>query len=86
LKGSDIPIAARVVAVADVFDALTTKRPYKEAMPLIAARAYLQDKSAIEFDPACVDAFLSRWDDVVAIASTQAAAARHTARAAAASG
>jgi putative two-component system response regulator len=84
LKGSDIPIAARVVAVADVFDALTTKRPYKEAMPLIVARTYLQDKSAIEFDPACVEAFLSRWDDVVAIADTQAAASRHAAAAASA--
>jgi putative two-component system response regulator len=86
LKGSDIPIAARVVAVADVFDALTTKRPYKEAMPLSAARTYLQDKSNSEFDPACVGAFLSRWDDVVAIANAQAATSRHTAEAVAASG
>ena len=68
LKGSEIPIAARVVAVADVFDALTTRRPYKEAMPLEAARRYLEDKKGREFDPACVDAFLSRWDEVEAIA------------------
>jgi len=86
LKGSAIPAAARVVAVADVFDALTTKRPYKEAIPLAQARAYLQEKSGSEFDPACVDAFLSRWDDVVAIAAAQAAAPRHRAQAAAASG
>jgi putative two-component system response regulator len=85
LKGSDIPIAARVVAVADVFDALTTKRPYKEAMPLTAARNYLQEKSAIEFDPACVEAFMSRWDDVVAIANAQASASRHMAQGIAAS-
>src|SRR5579872_2882881 len=38
LKGADIPIEARVVAVADVFDALTTKRPYKKAMPIADAR------------------------------------------------
>jgi len=69
-KGDAIPIEARVVTVADVFDALTTKRPYKEAMPLLAARQYLEDKKGREFDPACVDAFLSRWDEVVAIAGT----------------
>ena len=68
LKDTDIPIAARVVAVADVFDALTTKRPYKEAMPLADARRYLEDKKGIEFDPTCVDAFLARWGEVEAIA------------------
>jgi putative two-component system response regulator len=71
LKGADIPIEARVVAVADVFDALTTKRPYKEAMPLPEARRYLEDKKGIEFDPSRVDAFLARWDDVEAIARPQ---------------
>jgi putative two-component system response regulator len=71
LKGLEIPIAARVVAVADVFDALTTKRPYKEAMPLASARRFLEDKRASDFDPACVDAFLARWDDVTTIATTQ---------------
>jgi putative two-component system response regulator len=71
LKGADIPIEARVVAVADVFDALTTKRPYKEAMPLHEARRYLEDKKGIEFDPSCVDAFLARWDEVEAIARPQ---------------
>jgi putative two-component system response regulator len=68
LKGSEIPIEARVVAVADVFDALTTRRPYKEAMLLETARRYLEEKKGQEFDPACVDAFLLRWDEVVAIA------------------
>jgi putative two-component system response regulator len=71
LSGADIPIAARVVAVADVFDALTTKRPYKEAMPITDARRYLEDKKGIEFDPSCVDAFLARWDEVEAIARPQ---------------
>jgi putative two-component system response regulator len=71
LKQRQIPIAARVVTVADVFDALTTKRPYKEAMPLQAARQYLEDKKGYEFDPACVDAFVSRWDDVVRICAGQ---------------
>src|SRR6185312_10224605 len=74
LKGEQIPIAARIVAVADVFDALTTKRPYKEAMPVSDARSYLLDKRGYEFDPACVDAFLSRWDQVMAIAIGRSAA------------
>jgi two-component system, response regulator RpfG len=71
LKELQIPIAARIVTVADVFDALTTKRPYKEAMPILVARKYLEDKKAREFDPACVDAFLSRWEDVVEICTAQ---------------
>ncbi len=83
LKGAEIPIAARVVAVADVFDALTTRRPYKEAMPLAAARQYLQDKKGHEFDPACVDAFLSRWDEVAAIARPMSAPAAAQAKIAA---
>src|SRR5262245_44583325 len=75
LKENNIPIAARVVAVADVFDALTTKRSYKEAMPLDVARAYLVENKARQFDPACVGAFLSRWDQVTAIATGQISAA-----------
>ena len=69
LKAEAIPIAARVVAVADVFDALTTRRPYKDAMPLDDARNYLTENRGTQFDPACVAAFLSRWDQVVAVAS-----------------
>jgi putative two-component system response regulator len=69
LKETEIPIPARVVAVADVFDALTTRRPYKEPMPLATARNYLVESKGRQFDPACVEAFLSRWNDVVAIAS-----------------
>jgi len=75
LKGSEIPIAARVVTVADVFDALTTRRPYKKAMPLEAARQYLEEKKGREFDPACVDAFLSRWEEVAAIARPKSTSA-----------
>jgi putative two-component system response regulator len=73
LKQLEIPIAARIVTVADVFDALTTKRPYKEAMPPQAARDYLEAKKEREFDPACVDAFLARWDEVLEICTAQKA-------------
>lgn len=67
LKENEIPLPARIVTVADVFDALTTRRPYKEPMPISAAREYLENQRGQQFDPACVDAFLSRWDDVLAI-------------------
>jgi putative two-component system response regulator len=71
LKGHDIPVPARIVTVADVFDALTTRRPYKEPMPLLAARQYLEEQRGRQFDPACIDAFLSRWDDVIEIHRSQ---------------
>lgn len=73
LKGTEIPTAARFVTVADVFDALTTRRPYKEAMQLWAARDYLLDKRGHEFDPACVDAFLARWSEAATIATGMSA-------------
>jgi putative two-component system response regulator len=71
LEGAAIPIEARIVAVADVFDALTTRRPYKEPLPLAAARDYLVANRGRHFDPDCVDAFIARWNDVTGIATTQ---------------
>lgn len=71
LKQQEIPLAARIVTVADVFDALTSKRPYKEPMPLQGAREYLEKQSGCEFDPSCVEAFLARWDDVVDICTSR---------------
>ena len=67
LKGEAIPLAGRIVAVADVFDALTSVRPYKQAWTLDAARAFLVENSGTHFDPACVEALLRRWPDVLAI-------------------
>ncbi|QEP43957.1 two-component system response regulator [Ectothiorhodospiraceae bacterium BW-2] len=57
LKGEAIPLAGRICAVADVFDALTTKRPYKEAWPLERALAVIDEGRGSHFDPAVVDAF-----------------------------
>lgn len=71
IAGDRIPIAARIVAVADVFDALTTARPYKDAFPLSVARQHIEAGRGSHFDPGCVDAFLARWPDVVAIATGQ---------------
>lgn len=56
--GSTIPIEARIVAIADVFDALTMKRPYKEPWPIEKAIQAIQDGSGAHFDPTLVAAFL----------------------------
>lgn len=69
LAGTAIPLPARIVAVADVFDALVSDRPYKRAWPLEVARDELIRLSGRQFDPACVQAFLARWADVPAIAA-----------------
>jgi putative two-component system response regulator len=67
LKGEEIPIFSRIVAVADVFDALTSERPYKQAWTLEAAVDLLVSGSGTHFDPACVKAFLAAWDGVLEI-------------------
>jgi two-component system response regulator RpfG len=64
LKGEAIPIEARIVAVADVYDALVSERPYKQAWPMQAAVDYLNDKKGKQFDPQCVQAFLGQLDQV----------------------
>jgi len=58
LKGESIPIGARIFAVVDVFDALTTKRPYRAAGGYRQATAWIADQRETSFDPAVVDAFL----------------------------
>lgn len=67
LSGQDIPIFCRIVAVADVFDALTSERPYKKAWDLEEAVEFLKAGAGTHFDPACINAFLSAWDDVLAV-------------------
>ena len=63
LKGEEIPLAARIVAVADVYDALVNIRPYKEAWPVHEAVAYLREASGKQFDPRVVDAFLETLEE-----------------------
>ena len=58
LAGDQIPLAGRIVTVADVFDALTQKRPYKPAWPVEEAVAEVDRQRGRQFDPAIVDAFL----------------------------
>ncbi len=58
LSGDDIPLSARIVAVADVYDAVTSKRPYKEALSHEEAVAITLKSSGTQFDPAIVEAFM----------------------------
>lgn len=67
LKGEEIPLHGRIVAVADVFDALTSARPYKKAWSIDAAAKFLQDHSPSHFDPKCVDAFFCAWNEMLEI-------------------
>lgn len=66
LAGADIPLEARIAAVADVFEALCTERPYKRAWSLEEARGEMVAGSGTLFDPACVEAFLQCWPQIVA--------------------
>lgn len=67
LSGEDIPLEGRIVAVADVFDALTSERPYKDIWPLQDAVAYIQAQAGRHFDPAIVSTFCKSLPDIVAI-------------------
>ncbi len=66
-KGEETPLSARIVAVADVFDALTSKRPYKDAWPVEKALGLLQEEAGEHFDPAVVDAFMRAQPRVMAV-------------------
>ncbi len=59
LQGEGIPLPGRIVAVADVFDAITSERVYKAAWPLEKALSYMKEQRERQFDPEVVDAFLS---------------------------
>lgn len=67
LKGEEIPLSARIMAVADVFDALVAKRVYKPAMPFEKAFSIIKEGSGEHFDPAIVEAFLNAEDRIRAV-------------------
>jgi len=67
LHGDDIPLVARIVAVADVFDALVSERPYKNAWPVAEGIDYVRSQKGKHFDPSCIDAFLADRGRVEAI-------------------
>jgi two-component system response regulator RpfG len=66
LRGEDIPLEARIVAIADVFDALLSERPYKPPWPLERALEEISNESGRHFDPACVEALLINLEMILA--------------------
>jgi HD-GYP domain-containing protein (c-di-GMP phosphodiesterase class II) len=62
LRGEEIPLPARIFAIVDVFDALTSERPYKKAFPLEEAKRIVRDGCGKHFDPAIGNAFLKNAD------------------------
>lgn len=64
LSGEEIPLCARIMAVADVFDALVSKRSYKEAIPFDTAVGIIRESAGTHFDPAVAEAFLKELDSV----------------------
>ncbi len=71
LKGEEIPLVARIVSVADVYDALTSRRPYKQAMDHEKSRSIIISGSGTQFDPEVVQAFLAHEDAFRAVAAEQ---------------
>jgi putative two-component system response regulator len=67
LAGEAIPLAARIVAIADVFDALTTRRPYKEAWSMETAFCHLRAEAGRHFDPALVEPFIALEPEIRAV-------------------
>jgi len=60
MRGDDIPLAARIVAIADAFDAMATDRPYKQALPLDECEAVLRKTAGKMYDPELIEVFVSR--------------------------
>ncbi|MBL4664840.1 MAG: response regulator [Nitrospinaceae bacterium] len=67
LKGEDIPLAGRIVAVADVFDALTSKRYYKDAFSVEESMKIIEDSSGKDFEPRLVEAFKNALSQMIKI-------------------
>jgi len=65
LMGSAIPLLVRILAVADVFDALTSDRPYRKGLGFAAATATIRSQAGLQFDPDVVTAFMARRDAIV---------------------
>ena len=72
LKKEDIPLVGRIVALSDVFDALVSKRPYKEAWPFEKAVALIEKESGRHFDPGLVEVFMANLDEIIKLAEEHA--------------
>ncbi len=67
IKGEAIPVPGRICALADIFDALTTRRPYKDEIPVAEAYQLILDNSGVLFDPVLVQAFSENFDEIVKV-------------------
>ncbi|MFH1453056.1 MAG: HD-GYP domain-containing protein [Armatimonadota bacterium] len=65
LEGEKIPLSARILAVADAFDAMTSQRPYRDKMSPEEAKEEILANSGTQFDPRIVEAFLAAWDEIL---------------------
>ena len=65
LQGSEIPESARIVSIVDVYSAMSTDRPYRQALPLEIVLRELQDGAGTQFDPQIVQLFLDRFEELV---------------------
>jgi putative two-component system response regulator len=70
LSGEDIPLVGRICAIADVFDALTSDRPYKKSWTIEDAVKFIQDQSGLHFDPALVEKFVECLPEITHIRET----------------
>jgi HD-GYP domain-containing protein (c-di-GMP phosphodiesterase class II) len=62
LAGQSIPVAARLLAIVDTFDAMTTDRPYRPAIPASTAYETVLENAGSQFDPGIVEAFVRCWE------------------------
>ncbi len=76
LAGAEIPLWARIISVADSFDAMTQDRPYRKALDPTEARAEIQSKAGSQYDPQIVSAFVEGWETIFNIAQKTETAAR----------
>ena len=67
IQGEEISVEGRIVAIADVFDALTSKRPYKEAWSVEKTVLHMQEQAGTHFDPALIELLVKNLDDIIAI-------------------
>jgi putative two-component system response regulator len=67
VKGDSIPLEGKIVAIADVFDALTSPRCYKPAFPVEKALAIIKEGSGTHFDPSVVEAFLKGLEEILKV-------------------